>query len=137
VPKNGCWYGEHQDVISFVTERFQSLYNDTWSEFQQLVKDKKSPSRSGLGEFPVDFEPDANASGLAPQAAQLLAALRLGPIELSEGEARELLIRAKQSGILRTKQDPWRVFLYYRRRLEDSGVLEHTAQKSYRIKRHP
>jgi hypothetical protein len=93
VPKNGRWYGEQQDVINFVAERFQSLYNDTWSEFQQLAKDKRSPVRSGLGELPVEFELDANASALAPQAAQVAC----GPSSKPSRVARERSERAPHS----------------------------------------
>jgi hypothetical protein len=92
-------------------------------EFLQLVKAEPLTVSKDLREFPVQFAPTEDRNHLAPQAAELVAVLRMSPtVEVYESELRELLIHGKKSGILKTRQDPWRVFRWYRSTLDGPRI---------------
>jgi hypothetical protein len=64
----------------------------------------------------------ASAAKLPPQARYALAILELdGTESVSEARAMELIAEHKDQ--LRTKQDPWRIFQYYRPRMIESDIL--------------
>ncbi len=66
------------------------------------------------------------SQGLPPQAiacARILA-MAMDVNHIPESEAMELIATAKQSGKLRTQQEAWHIFQYYRARLIEGDFLK-------------
>ena len=63
-----------------------------------------------------------NVSTLPKQARMILDHVVHG-VELGEDDLREQVYELAADGKLATKQDPWRIFLYYRAKLIARGVL--------------
>lgn len=62
------------------------------------------------------------AAKMPPQAKTCLAILEaLGTDEISEADAMKAVADRKDE--LRTRQDPWRIFQYYRPRLNEAGII--------------
>jgi hypothetical protein len=69
------------------------------------------------------------ADSVAPQEHQICLALHVAkhgadlPIDFTEQEAFDAMLRAAASGVLKTKQDPIRILTYYRKPLGELGLL--------------
>ena len=46
----------------------------------------------------------------------------------TEPELKQVIHAAARSGALKTKQDPWRIFQYYRSHLLNAGILRLTTR---------
>jgi len=73
----------------------------------------------------TDKGKDSTTWDLFPEQAQviLLGLKRFEDLELTELQMRELVDTLVREGLLQTRQDPWRIFQYYRPQMIGAGLL--------------
>ncbi len=95
----------------------------------ELRKMKQTPAKPSKGQPRPDVYyvlHGVPTHGLAPQAiacARILSTAQ-NVNRITEEEAMALLVRAKTEGRLKTKQDAWHIFQYYRPRLIEGDFLK-------------
>ena len=79
-----------------------------------------------------------SGSRIAAQARGILEAVRAQPLDiLTEDQMKQLIEKSVENGFLKTKQSPWRIFLYYEYLLHRSGLLLRQIQREYRSHQDP
>ena len=64
-------------------------------------------------------------SKLTPQIKQILGGIsESGNSEFQESELKSLINELAESGKLKTKQNPWRIFQYYRANMISAGICK-------------
>ena len=88
-----------------------------------------SKIRPGIG-YTLVAEKMASLAGTSiPEQEQVIVKILLGALTkskpvISEPELNKLVVAAYAAGKLKTKQDPWHIFRYYRTALKKRGVLQ-------------
>ena len=75
-------------------------------------------------------------SKLTPQIKQILGGIsESGNSEFQESELKSLINELAESGKLKTKQNPWRIFQYYRANMISAGIckMSNSAEDSEEI----
>jgi len=83
----------------------------------------KQKNRVYSFEIPSDFENQK----MTPQVYQILSAIsESGVSEYSETELKAFIAELAKIGTLHTKQNPWRIFQYYRAQIQGAGMVKMT-----------
>ena len=75
-------------------------------------------------------------SKMTPQIVQILGGIsESGNSELQESELKTLINELAESGKLKTRQNPWRIFQYYRANMISAGIckMSNSAEDSEEI----
>ena len=75
-------------------------------------------------------------SKLTPQIKQILGGIsESGNSEFQESELKSLINELAESGKLKTRQNPWRIFQYYRANMISAGIckMSNSAEDSEEI----
>ena len=86
-----------------------------------------------LYSFDIPSELD---SKLTPQIKQILGGIsESGNSEFQESELKSLINELAESGKLKTRQNPWRIFQYYRANMISAGIckMSNSAEDSEEI----
>lgn len=98
-------------------------------EQQEAAKNKKSPGRPKTIQESRVIKLTTNEVSLdklPPQAKMCVIILKgLNKTEFSIPELKEIFTKAQESGELKTKQNPYRIFDYYKNRLKQRGVISY------------
>ena len=89
-----------------------------------LTKKVKAPKINNVEYVLADELPDS-AAKLPPQAKTIVAWIQGEEGKVTEAKLRE--IASERAAELKTKQDPWRIFAYYRPRMIEEGILRQQA----------
>lgn len=93
------------------------------------VKNKKSPGRPKMDPESRIFTLNTNEvdlSKLPPQAQACVIILKgIGKNQFSIAELKDIFDKAQKSGALKTRQNPYRIFDYYKNRLKQRGVINY------------
>ena len=104
----------------------QSILNDIQIE---EVKSKKSPGRPKVDQKSRVvrlINPEVPFNGLPPQAQICAIILKdTHQTEFTIQELKEIFNQAHASGKLKTRQNPYRIFDYYKNRLKQRGVIQY------------
>ena len=69
--------------------------------------------------------PEELDSKLTPQIKQILEGIsESGNSEFQESELKTLIYELAESGKLKTRQNPWRIFQYYRANMISAGICK-------------
>lgn len=85
---------------------------------------KRSLDRRGYRALDVQSVEHLQNQALIVHRELLKLHTQLGKEVITEAEVSDMMTRLRDSGILKTKQDPFRIFQYYRPALIKSGKLE-------------
>lgn len=133
-------FESHAKAVTTVWETFSSLPLYTPPAPKELPADAEEDAkvepkaeksfvaaRSG-GTYrikPTTPESETKIAKLAPQARSIAAMIRAdGRTQFSEEELKALIV--KNAKELRTRQEPWRIFQYYRSKMIGADLLTHT-----------
>lgn len=143
--------GKQSDLFQNPKSSLMLLANLVWSELENVaedlpvreykrqsvltdeqienVKNKKSPGRPKMDPesrvFTLNTE-NIDLSKLPPQAQSCVIILKgVGKTQFSIAELKQIFNDAQKTGALKTKQNPYRIFDYYKNRLKQRGVINY------------